>query len=313
MEYRQLGRSGLTVSKLGLGCNNFGARIDEEQSLKVIRRALDLGITFFDTADVYGNRGLSEQYLGKALKGVRQEVIIATKFSSPMGEGPLWQGGSRRYIYQAVHASLQRLETDYIDLYQLHWPDPQTPIEETLRALNDLIREGIVRYIGCSNLTAAQVVEAQLTARLLHLTPFISAQNRYNLLSREVERELLPLCQRYGLGFIPYYPLASGFLTGKYHRGEQPPEGTRLARMTSMASELMTDENFDLLEKLERFASDHGRSISELALGWLAAQPAVDCVIAGATRPEQVEANLKSLEWRLSDQDLAEVRDLLEE
>ena len=307
MEYRPLGRSGLHVSVIGLGCNNFGRRCDAEQTARVVQKALDLGITFFDTADVYGQQGLSEEYLGRALQGHRRDVIIATKFASPMGEGPLWRGASRRYIFEAVHDSLRRLGTDYIDLYQVHFPDAVTPIEETMRALDDLVRQGLVRYIGCSNFTAWQVVEAQWVARTEHLTPFISAQNQYNLLERRIEAELVPACRKYGLGILPYFPLASGFLTGKYRRGEPAPEGTRLAQAGPMASRVLTDRNFDILEGLEAFAAERGHTVAELALAWLAAQPAVGSVIAGATSPEQVEANVKAAEWTLTQEDLAEV------
>ncbi len=311
MEYRSLGNSGLKVSIIGLGCNNFGMRCDEEQTQKVVRRALEQGINFFDTADVYGHQGLSEEYLGRALKGARQQAVIGTKFSSPMGEGPMRAGGSRRYIYEAVAASLRRLETDYIDLYQMHYPDPETPIEESLRALEDLLRSGMVRYIGCSNYTPAQVVEAQWTARTGHLSPFISVQNHFNLLNRQVEEEMLPVCRRYGLGFIPYFPLASGFLTGKYKRGASPPEGARLSS-SPMGQRLLTEANFDILEKLEVFAGERGHSINELALAWLAAQPGVGSVIAGATRTEQVDANVRAADWALSAQDLQEARVILD-
>ncbi|HZP27222.1 MAG TPA: aldo/keto reductase [Dehalococcoidia bacterium] len=311
MDFRSVGRSGLQVSAIGLGTNNFGMRCDEEQSRAVVQKALESGITFFDTADIYGNQGLSEEYLGRALKDVRQDVIIGTKFSGPMGEGPLKRGGARRYIRQAVIASLRRLGTDYIDLYQMHYPDPLTPVEESLRALEDLIREGLVLYIGCSNYTPAQFVEAQLVARAEHLDPFVSAQNHYNLLNRDVEQELLSLCSRYGAGFIPYFPLAAGFLTGKYHRGQPAPEGARLSGGSPFAQRVLTDTNYDLLEKLEAFTQQAGHTINELAIAWLASQPGVCSVIAGSTRPEQVEANVRAAEWRLSEDELREVRSIL--
>lgn len=307
MEYRTLGRSGLQVSVVGLGCNNFGRRLDREQTRAVVSRALELGVTLFDTADVYGPAGLSEEYLGDALKGHRRNVVIATKFGAPMGEGPLWSGASRRYIFEAVDASLRRLGTDYIDLYQVHFPDTRTPIEETMRALDDLVRAGKVRYIGCSNFAAWQVVEAQWTARSLHLTPFITAQNLYNLLDRRIERELVPACNAYGLSILPYFPLASGFLTGKYRRGQPPPPGTRLAAAGPMAERVLTDANFDTLERLEAFASERGHTMIQLAIGWLASQRHVGSVIAGATKPEQVDQNVAAAEWKLTPQELAEV------
>ena len=306
MDYKNLGRSGLRVSAIGLGCNNFGRRCDQEQTTAVVEKALELGITFFDTADIYGPRGLSEENLGKALQGKRRDVIIATKFVGPMGEGALWGGASRRYIFDAVEASLKRLGTDYIDLYQIHFPDGRTPIEETLRALDDLVRQGKVRYAGCSNFTGWQVVEAQWTARTEHFAPLVSAQNQYNLLDRRIERELVPACDAYGLGVLPYFPLASGFLTGKYRPGEAPPEGTRLAA-GPMGQRVLTEGNFETLSKLETFAQERGHSVLELAIGWLATQGHVSSVISGATKPEQVEQNVKAADWKLSGEELAEV------
>ena len=307
MEYRKLGRSGLQVSAVGLGCNNFGMRIDAAQTAVVVQKAIDCGINFFDTADIYGGRGKSEEFLGAALQGHRRNVIVATKFTVPMGEGPLWGGGSRRYVFEAVEASLRRLGTDYIDLYQIHFPDAKTPIEETLRALEDVVRSGKARYIGCSNFTGWQVVEAQWIARSEHTTAFISAQNQYNLLERRVERELAPACQKYGLGLLPYFPLASGLLSGKYHRGEAAPEGTRLAAMGDRAKSALSDENFDVLEKLEVWATAHEHSMLDLAIGWLASHDFVPSVIAGATKPEQVEANVAAGAWRLAPAEIAEV------
>ncbi|MGH2443703.1 MAG: aldo/keto reductase, partial [Chloroflexota bacterium] len=228
MRYRRLGNSGMQVSVVGLGCNNFGRRLDRESSIKVVHAALDCGINLFDTADVYGS-GESEEYLGAAIKGRRNSVLIATKFSSGMGPGPNDHGGSRGYIRRAVEASLDRLGEDYIDLYQMHGPDEGTPIEETLSALNDLVREGKVRYIGSSNFAGWQIADAAWTARVNHWTPFVSAQNQYSLLDREVEREVIPACEHFGQGMLPYLPLASGMLTGKYRRGQPPPSGTRLA------------------------------------------------------------------------------------
>lgn len=306
MEYRNLGHSGLQVSLAGLGTNSFGRRCDYAQSEAVVHRALDLGITFFDTADVYGGGGLSEEFLGKALEGRRHDVLIATKFESATGEGPLRKGASRRYVMAAVQNSLRRLGTDYIDLYQIHFWDPTTPIEETMRALDDLVRRGDVRYVGCSNFAAWQVVEAQWVARSEHLNPLISAQNHYNLLERSIEAELAPACQKYGLGIIPFFPLASGFLTGKYRPGESPPPGTRLAG-GGMGSRYLTEENFARLARMEEFAHARDHAVGELAVAWLASQPFVGSVIAGATRPEQVEENARAIEWRLTHDDLTEL------
>jgi aryl-alcohol dehydrogenase-like predicted oxidoreductase len=308
MEYRNLGASGLQVSAVGLGCNNFGRRCDAAQTKTVVDRAIELGVTFFDTADIYGPRGVSEEYLGAALKEHRRNVVIATKFAGPMGDGPLWGGASRRYVFDAVEASLRRLGADYIDLYQIHFPDVKTPIEETMRALDDVVRAGKARYIGCSNFASWQVVESQWVARGQHLTPFVSAQNQYNLLDRRIERELAPACQKYGLGVLPYFPLANGFLTGKYRPGEPPPEGTRLAAMQGRGAEqTLTDANYEMLGKLESFARERGHSMLDLAIGWLASQPFVSSVIAGATKPEQIEQNVAAAAWKLTGEEMTEV------
>jgi aryl-alcohol dehydrogenase-like predicted oxidoreductase len=307
MEYRALGNSGLQVSLAGLGTNNFGRRCDAEQTAKVVHRALDHGINFIDTADVYGG-SLSEEYIGKALGNRRRDTILATKFVSPMGEGPLWKGASRRYLMEAVHSSLRRLQTDYIDLYQVHFWDPNTPIEETMRALDDLVHAGDVRYVGCSNFTAWQIVESQWVARHEHLTPFISTQNPYSLLDRSVEREVAPVGQRYGLSLIPYSPLAGGFLTGKYRQGEEPPAGARFSGSgTQQGGRWMTDQNCQTLQALEQFAEDHDHRVGELALAWLASQPFVGSVISGAMTPDQVEENVRATEWRLSPEELAKL------
>ncbi len=307
MNYRNLGRSGLQVSVVGIGCNNFGRRCDPGQTAAVVNAALDLGVNLFDTADVYGPRGLSEEYLGRALAGRRHEVVIATKFRGQMGDGPMLSGASRRYIMQACEASLKRLGTDYIDLYQIHSPDPATPIEETMRALDDLVRQGKVRYTGHSNFSGWQTAEAHWLAESRHLTPFISAQNPYSLLDRAVERELVPACAKDGVGILPYFPLASGFLTGKYQRGAPMPEGARLTNMGAMAERIINDQNWDKVEKLTAFASERGHSILDLAIGWLASLDHVGSVIAGATKPEQVEANVRAGEWRLTTLELAAV------
>lgn len=305
MHYRTLGNSGLQVSVVGLGCNNFGRRVDATQTETVVQTALNCGITLFDTADVYGN-GQSEEYLGKALGNRRHEAVIATKFRLPMGEGTYRQGGSRRYIRQAVEDSLQRLGTDYIDLYQMHAPDPRTPVEETLSALDDLVGEGKVLYIGSSNFSGWQIADAAWISRTGHLSAFVSAQNDYSLIDRSVEREVIPACERFGVGMLPYFPLASGLLTGKYHRNQSAPEGTRLAGSPA-ASRLLNDANFDIVEGLERFAQQRGISLLDVAIGGLAAQPAVASVIAGATKPEQIEANVRAGRWVPSPEDLAEI------
>jgi aryl-alcohol dehydrogenase-like predicted oxidoreductase len=307
MEYRHLGRSGLQVSAVGLGCNNFGMRCDFDQSKAVVHRALEAGITLFDTADVYGGQGRSEEFLGKILKGHRQDVVIATKFGMKMGEGPHKSGGSRKYIMSAVEDSLRRLDTDYIDLYQMHRPDPETPIEETLRALDDLVRSGKVRYIGNSNFAGWQVAEAHYVAKQGNQTPFISAQNEYNLLDRRIEAELVPACNAYGLQILPFFPLASGFLTGKYRQGQELPAGTRLANAGPMAARVLTEKNFEMLAKLEAFADARGKTMLDLAIGWLASLPHVGSVIAGATKPEQIDQNVAAGGWRLTPEELAEV------
>ncbi len=306
MEYRTLGPSGLQISVVGLGCNNFGRRVGESGTRDVVSAALDRGINFFDTADIYGPRGLSEEYLGKALAERRRDVVIATKFGGPMGEGPLSRGASRRYVFEAVEASLRRLGTDFIDLYQIHFPDAQTPLEETLGALDDLVRQGKVRYVGCSNFAGWQLVEAQWVARSSQRTAFVSAQNLYNLLDRRIEAELVPACRAHRVAVLPYFPLASGFLTGKYRRGEDPPDGTRLSA-GGMAGRVLTDANFNHLEALEKFAGARDRSLLELAFGWLASQRHVGSVIAGATSAAQVEQNVAAGEWRLTAEELAEV------
>ena len=307
MEHRNLGNSGLQVSLVGLGCNNFGMRCDLAQTEAVVNKALDLGVNLLDTADVYGGRGKSEELLGQVLKGRRHDVVLATKFAAPMGEGPMTGGGSRRYIVSAVEASLKRLNTDYIDLYQMHRPDASTPIEETLRALDDLVRAGKVRYIGHSNFAGWQAVEAHYVAQREHLTPFVAAQNEYSLIDRRIEHELVPACSKYGVSVLPFFPLASGFLTGKYRPGEAAPEGTRLGAAGPMASRLLNDRNFEVLGKLEAFAQDNGHSMLELAIGWLASKPFVASVIAGATRPEQVEQNVAAGAWKLTAEQMAEV------
>ena len=310
MKTRKLGNSALEVSLVGLGCNNFGARIDDEAARKVVHAALDAGITLLDTADSYGNRGGSETTLGKILGPRRKEIVLASKFGLPMDDAGTLRGASRRYIVSAVEASLQRLKTDWIDLYQVHRPDPQTPIEETLRALDELVRSGKVRYIGCSNFAAWQVVEAAWTARTAGSAAFIACQDEYSLLVREIEKELIPAMQQYGLGLLPYFPLASGLLTGKYRRGAALPEGSRLKSHKQFAERFISERNWQRVEKLEKFCAARGRSMLELAFSWLALRPAVASIIAGATRPEQVQQNAAAVGWALGAEELKELDSL---
>jgi aryl-alcohol dehydrogenase-like predicted oxidoreductase len=310
MEQRRLGRSGLHVSAVGIGCNNFGGRIDASATQEVVDAALECGINFFDTADVYGEQR-SEELLGKALGGRRQQAVIATKFGMPTGPSRQERGGSRHYLMRAVEASLQRLGTDYIDLYQIHAPDPATPIDETLSALNELVTAGKVRYIGHSNFSGWQIADADWTARSRNLTPFVTAQNHYSLLERAVQTEVLPACEHFGLGQLPYFPLASGMLTGKYQRGQPAPEGTRLARVARLAQRALTEDNFSQVEGLAGFAEARGRTLLDLAFGWLLSQPVITSVIAGATSAEQVQANAAAAQWRLDDEEMEEVARIL--
>ena len=309
MDYGRLGCSGLLVSKIGLGTNNFGGRSTLEQARAVIDRSLDHGITLFDTADAY-SVGKSEEFIGTVLGERRKDVIIATKFGIPMGESPYMRGSSRRYIMQAVEASLARLKTDYIDLYQFHRPDAQTPIAESLQALEDLVQQGKVRYIGECNFAGWQIADAQWTARTEHMPRMISAQHEYSLLNREAQNEVLPAARAMGLGVLPYYPLAGGFLTGKYRKGVMP-EGARMTNAPGgRATAILTDRNFELLEKLENFARQRGHSITELAIAWLLSQPEIGSVIAGATRPEQVDQNVAAGKWHLSPADMKELAEI---
>jgi aryl-alcohol dehydrogenase-like predicted oxidoreductase len=308
VEYRYLGSTGMQVSVVGLGCNNFGMRCDAQASAAVVHAALDSGINFFDTADVYGGAGKSEEYLGQAIKGLdRTQIILATKFSGPMGEGGLMRGASRRHIYNAVDASLKRLGTDYIDLYQQHGPDSNTPLEETLRALDDLVCAGKVRYIGCSNYAGWQVADAHWTSNHCGLNAFVSAQNLYSLIDRRIERELAPSCERFGLGILPYFPLASGLLTGKYRRGEAPAQATRLAQMGERGQAALSAENFDIVDKLTGFAEAHGHTLLELAMSWLVNKPCISSVISGATSAEQVTQNAAAGSWQLTAGEMEEV------
>jgi len=306
MRTRSLGVGGPDVSVVGLGCNNFGSRVDERRTRAIVDAALETGVTLFDTADVYGNRGGSEELLGKALEGRRDRVVLATKFGHEMSDDAPPNRGSRDYVRSAIEASLKRLRTDVVDLYQYHRPDGVTPIGETLGAMSELVDEGKVRFIGSSNFDAVQVTEADELARSHSWHRFVSAQNEYSLLERSAEDELLPVCERLGVGVLPYFPLASGLLTGKYRRGEPAPAGTRLA----MRPERLTAEAFDELEALEAFAAERGHTLLELAFAGLLAQPAVSSVIAGATKPEQVHANAAMGVWELDEQDVLALRAL---
>ncbi len=296
----------MLVSEVGLGCNNFGMRVDLEGSRKVIDKAIDLGITLFDTADIYGNSGGSETILGEVLGNRRKDIVLATKFGMQMDSEGKQKGASRRYIMSAVEASLIRLKTDHIDLYQLHAPDELTPMEETLQALNDLVVQGKVRYIGCSNVPAWQVADSQWLSKSLGINKFVSCQDEYSLLARDVEKELVPATQAYGLGILPYFPLASGLLTGKYKR-DHLPEGTRFAASERARDRYMTEKNWAIVEGLEAFVQARGKTLLELAFSWLAAQPSVSSVIAGATKPEQVELNAAAISWALTPEELAEI------
>lgn len=307
MQRRRLGNSTLDVSVVGLGGNNFGGRIDFPTAERVVHAAIARGVNLIDTADSYGNRGGSEEALGRILGDKRKEIVLATKFGLPMDEAGTLRGASRRYVMQAAEASLKRLRTDWIDLYQLHRPDAQTPIEETLRALDDLVRQGKVRFLGCSNLSAQQVTAAQDIARRHGLTAFVSCQDEYSLLVRDIERELLPAVKARGLSILPYFPLASGLLTGKYRRGAPLPPGTRLAKNPRHAQEFISERNWRIVAELEAFAASRGRSLVELAVSWLLRDPVVASVIAGATTPEQVEQNVGAASWTLSAEDLTEI------
>jgi len=305
MEYRQLGRSGLKVSAIGLGGNTFGNGADEAQTARIIHRAFDVGINFIDTADTY-SRGVSEQHVGKAIAGRRHQAIVATKVYGRMGDGPNDTGLSRKHIMDGVEASLKRLETDYIDLYQVHNVDHSTSIYETLAALDDLVRGGKVRYLGCSNFLAWQICEALWASDRKNLTPFVSVQPRYNVLDRAIERELLPFCRQYGIGIIPYSPLAGGILTGKYRLGEAPPADTRAGRNPRLQQQL-NEAMLGKVGSLAKWARDQDRTVGDLALAWLLSRPEVSTIIAGATKPEQVDENARAADWRLSADDLAEI------
>jgi aryl-alcohol dehydrogenase-like predicted oxidoreductase len=298
MDSRQLGQSGLTVSVVGLGCNNFGRRLGLEHTRPVVEAALEEGINLFDTADIYG-RGESEAQLGEILKGRREQVVLATKFGTDFGKPEWGARGSRRYIRFAVEGALRRLQTDYIDLYQLHVPDEKTPVTETLAALHELVVEGKVRYVGSSNFPGWQVADAEWTARLHGYTRFVSAQNEYSLLKLGVERHLTPACLQYGIGLLPFFPLASGLLTGKYRRGQPAPTGSRLESMPDR----LKSADFDRIEALEKYAAERGITLLDVAIGGLASRPAVSSVIAGATSAGQVRANVAAGSWVPSEED----------
>src|SRR5262245_28776838 len=306
MQLRNLGKSGLRVSVVGLGCNNFGQRLDVEGAKPVIHKALDIGITLFDTADVYGNQGGSETVIGQILGDRRKDIVLATKFGMQMDNAGVKMGASRRYIMSAVEDSLRRLKTDWIDLYQLHRPDPLTPIDETLAALDALIRQGKARYIGCSNMLGWQLVQSLWMAKELGAAAFVSYQDEYSLVVRDIERELMPAAQAFGLGLLPYFPLASGLLTGKYKRGIAPQKG-RLAVVQRLADRYMTDGNWTIVERVDNFCGKRGVSMLEVAFSWLLARPTTASVIAGATTAEQVEQNVKAAALALSADDMAEI------
>src|SRR5215469_12174816 len=310
MRYKALGNSGLIVSVVGLGCNNFGRRLDVERTRAVVDAAIEVGVTLLDTAETYGGMGRSEEILGEVLAGRRDQVVLATTFGSQggdMGYGPAAGAkGSRAYMRRAVEHSLRRLRTDYIDLYQIHTPDPVTPIEETLEALSELVQAGLVRYIGHSNFSAAQITAAAAAARELGTVPFVSAQNHWSLLERQAELDVVPAAIQYALGVLPYFPLANGLLTGKVRRGVPPPAGSRLADR----ADYITDQKLDKVEALAGWADKHGRTLLEVAIGGLAALPGCASVIAGAMSPEQVKANAAAGDWEPSPEDLTEINEL---
>jgi aryl-alcohol dehydrogenase-like predicted oxidoreductase len=310
VEYRQLGRSGLRVSAIGLGTNQFGGKVDQEGVNSIIDGAIDLGINLIDTADGY-TKGKSEETLGVALKGKWHKVVLATKVYNATGDGPNDYGSSRYHIINGVEACLKRLQSEHIDLLQLHRYDAKTPVDEMLRALDDLVRAGKVRYIGASNYMSWQLAEANTLAELQGWTRYVSVQNHYHMFERDIEREVLPYCKAHNVGILPYFPLAGGFLTGKYRRGQAAPAGSR-GESSPYVQKYMTDKIYDKLETMEAWAQDHGHSMLELAHAWLLAHPEVSSVISGATRVDQIKANAASASWKLSQDELAEVNKLLE-
>jgi aryl-alcohol dehydrogenase-like predicted oxidoreductase len=310
MEYRQLGNSGVRVSAIGLGTNRFGSpKLPQEGVNKVIHAALDLGINFIDTANTY-QEGRSEETLGQALKGRWDKFVVASKFYHPVGDGPNDRGASRYHMQHAVEASLRRLQSDHLDLLYVHRWDADTPIEETLRALDDLIRQGKVRYVGASNFASWQLAHANLLAELRGWTPFVVIQSEYHMLERDVEREVLPYCRAFKVGFVPYFPLAGGFLTGKYQRGQPAPPGSR-GESNSYVQQYMTEANYDKIEQLSAWAQARNRGLNELAQAWLLAQPQVCSVITGATSLEQLLSNVKAVDWVLTAAELQEINTIL--
>jgi aryl-alcohol dehydrogenase-like predicted oxidoreductase len=314
VEYRRLGGSGLKVSVVGLGGNTFGRYADADQTARIIHHAIDVGVNFVDTADSYPNTpgfGISEEYIGRALRGRRSDMMIATKVCSPVGPGPNDVGISRKHVMDSIDASLRRLGTDYVDLYQLHHWDAQTPLEESLRALDDLVRAGKVRYVGCSNFTGWQTVWALWVANQQGYVPLVSNQPQYSLLERDAERELIPACLTHGVGLVPYSPLAGGMLTGKYKEGEAPPADSRGAD-NARVQQRFDARGFRIVRRLSEWAEARGHTAAELAIAWLVAQPVLSTIIAGARRPEQVEANALASEWKLTADDLREIDELTE-
>lgn len=310
MEYRQLGNSGTRVSVIGMGTNRFGNKVEQTAVNEIISAAADLGVNFIDTADVYGN-GASETTLGYALKGKRDKFVVATKVYMEMGDGPNDYGSSRYHILNGVEASLRRLQTDYIDLYQMHRWDNTTPIEETLRTLDDLVSSGKVRYIGASAYAAWQLAKANVMAELRGWVPFVTNQAHYHMLERELEKEVIPCCRAQNIGIIPYFPLAGGFLTGKYKRGQKAPEGSR-GESSPYVQQYMTEANYDKIEKLTTWAAERGRSMGDLAQAWLLAQPQVCSVISGLTRLEHLQQNITAADWQLTAVDVAEINAVLD-
>jgi aryl-alcohol dehydrogenase-like predicted oxidoreductase len=309
LHYRRLGTSGLKVSAIGLGTNQFGGKVELETTKNIIAAALDSGVNLIDTADVYQG-GCSEEFIGQALKGQRARALVATKVRWKTGEGPNDVGVSRQHIMEGVNASLRRLQSDYIDLYQIHKWDAETPIEETMRTLEDLVRAGKVRYIGASNFSAWQLTWANALAEMVGWTTFVSIQPHYHIFERGIEKELMPACEYFGIGILPYFPLAGGFLTGKYQADQPAPPGSR-GETSEYVQRYMTAENFALLEKLASFAQARGRTLTELAHAWLLARPMISSVISGATRPEHVQANVAAADWELTSEDLQEIDGIL--
>lgn len=305
MQYRLLGNSGLRVSVVGMGTNQFGGKVDGDGVRRIIHHALDAGVNFIDTADSYTS-GRSEETIGKAIAGRRREVVLATKVASKVGDGPNDSGASRQHIMDGVEASLRRLNTDYIDLYQIHRFDPDTPMEETMRALDDLVRAGKVRYIGASNYAAWQLCRSNDIAEMRGWAPFVSIQPHYHMLERDIEAELIPYCKAFNVGIIPYFPLAGGFLTGKYKQGEQPPEGSR-GQSSSYVQRYFTPQNFAILEALTQITEANNRTMAELAIAWLLTQPRVGSVISGVTSINQLETNIKASNWELAPEELEEI------